>query len=69
MFTKITLVTAAAALLLSASSATYAAPKNRQNSEPSYAPELLANPNAKTPKGQRTSEPLYFQHATGADCM
>ena len=59
MFTKIALTTVGAAFLLSTASATFAAPKNRQAPEATYATE------SKSQNSQRIPEPSYFRHATG----
>ena len=58
MFTKIAFTIAAAAFLLSTTSATFAAPKHRQ------APEAMHSAESKSQNNQRIPEPLYFQHAT-----
>ena len=65
MFTKIAFTAAAAAVLLTTASATFAAPKNQRAPEAAYAFEPLGNPKAKNPASQRIPEPLYFMHATG----
>ena len=65
MLTKIATTAIAAAVLLSAASATFAAPKNQRAPEAAYAAENFANPKAKNQANQRIPEPLYFKHATG----
>jgi hypothetical protein len=65
MFTKIAFTTAAAALLLSAASATFAAPKNQRTLEAMHSQEFSSNPKPTNSKNQPIPEPLYFRHATG----